>query len=149
MKITTKGRYALRLMVHLAQNSSRDRISLKDIAVGEDISMKYLEQIVPYLAKENLVHSTRGARGGYSLTKSPEEYSVGEIIEAVEGKVCLVDCTHGNENCSRYDECHTSALWSGLSNEIRNYLNDFPLSNLLVQEEEDIKCKMGEAPHIL
>ncbi len=142
MKVTTRGRYALRFMIYLAKNVDHGHISLKDAAKDQEISMKYLEQIVPYLTKENLVKSTRGAKGGYNLTKPADEYNVREILEAVEGKVCLVDCSRGNIICSRISDCKTSPLWMGLSEAIRDYLSNYKLSDLV--GEVDALCDFDE-----
>ena len=108
MKISTKGRYALRLMIDLAENQGLGNISLKDISKRQDISVKYLEQIVSPLTKAGLIRSIRGAQGGYSLVYPPEKYTPKDILSVVEGPVACVSCLETEKNlCPRYHECPT------------------------------------------
>ncbi len=112
MKISTKGRYALRLMVDLAEYNTGENISLKDIAARQDISFKYLEQIITMLNRAGLVRSVRGPQGGYRLAHRPEEYTVGEILRLTEGSLAPISCLDEKENnCPRKEECATIELW--------------------------------------
>ncbi len=112
MKISTKGRYGLRVMTDLAVNGSDGCVSLKDIAEREHLSEKYLEQIVNQLSKAGLVKSLRGAKGGYHLTRSPEEITVEEILKATEGSLAPVACAEDNGKCVNYGDCVTSFIWT-------------------------------------
>lgn len=130
MRISTKGRYALRVMLDLATNSSTDEfISLKDIATRQEISMKYLEQIVSMLNKAGLVKSSRGNAGGYKLAKSPKDYKIGEILKASEGDLSPTECLNGE--CDRKENCLTFTFWKGLDDVIENYVNSKTLSDLM------------------
>lgn len=133
MKISTKGRYALRVMIDIAQHADENEyISLKDIADRQDISMKYLEIIVAMLNKASLVDSRRGKTGGYRLAKSAREYSVGEIIELTEGSMAPVACLEHSEcTCERAGECITLPLWKELDSMIADYLAAVSLQDLL------------------
>ena len=107
MKISTKGRYALRLMLDLAIQPGDSAVPLRDVAERQEISDKYLEQIVTQLARGGLVRSVRGAGGGYLLTRTPEEYTVGEILRQLEGNLAPVSCVSGGSCCGRADRCVT------------------------------------------
>ena len=112
MKISTKGRYALRLMLDLAVHGGDGLpVSLKDVSRRQQLSDKYLEQIVTPLSKAGLVRSMRGAGGGYLLTRRPEEYTVGEILRPLEGDLAPVECATDAEFCSRSGQCVTVELW--------------------------------------
>lgn len=138
MKISTKGRYALRMMIDIAQHQDEGKISLKDIAKRQEISMKYLEQIVSPLIHAGLIRSTRGAQGGYSLLRYPSDYSALEIIEAVEGKMAVVSCLETPTNtCPRYTSCSTIHMYEGLNKAIRDYLENFSLQDFLEQGIND------------
>ena len=115
MKISTKGRYALRLMIDLAQHDAGGYIPLRDISKRQQISAKYLEQIVVQLSRAGFVISTRGAQGGYQLARHPSEYTVGDILRITEGSLAPVACLeHEPVDCSRVDECITLSFWRGL-----------------------------------
>ena len=112
MKISTRGRYALRLMVELALNQDGDPVRIKDVAERQEISAKYLEQIVSVLVKARFVRSIRGPQGGYRLTRKPEEYCVGDIIRLIEGDMSPVSCLEDTENrCPRQASCVTLRIW--------------------------------------
>lgn len=130
MMISTKGRYALRVMVDLAQHCDDRLIPLAVIAERQNISEKYLENIVSGLAKNGLVKSTRGKNGGYSLTKSPREYTVAEIISASEGDLAPVSCLRDSNGCENAQNCPTVALWANLQDVIYTYLNNISLEDL-------------------
>lgn len=131
MKISTRGRYALRMMIDLAQQDTGDWIALRDISARQGISMKYLEQIVTPLTSAGLLKSLRGAKGGYRLARPAERYTPGEILRAIEGSMVPVACMEDEENaCPRYACCTTIAFWQGLSNVINSYLNGTTLAQL-------------------
>lgn len=132
MKISTKGRYALRLMIDLAQNQDQGNISLKDISKRQNISVKYLEQIASLLTKAGLVRSIRGSQGGYSLLYSPEKYTPKDILAVVEGPIACVSCLETEKNvCLRYNECLTIGLYEGLNKVINDYLESYTLKDLI------------------
>ncbi len=138
MTISTKGRYALRLLVDLAQHGSDGHVALKDIAERQNISKKYLEQIVPPLVRSELLHANRGYQGGYSLSKPPEEYTVGEILRVTEGSLCPVACLQYEENdCPRKEGCLTLPVWKGLYKVTTEYLNGITLKDLIAGSAED------------
>lgn len=135
MKISTKGRYALRLMIDLAQHDAAGCIPLRDISRRQEISAKYLEQIVVQLSRAGLVTSTRGAQGGYRLSRHPSEYTVGEILRITEGSLAPVACMeHEPIECSRAEDCITLGLWRGLYDVINQYLDAITLEDLVSQE---------------
>lgn len=132
MKISTKGRYALRLLIDLAQHSSEGFIALKDIAERQHISKKYLEQIVPLLNKADLLRTNRGYQGGYSLAKDPSKYTVGEILRVTEGSLCPVACLQYEPNdCPRRSDCITLPVWEGLYKVITDYLDNLTLQDII------------------
>ena len=130
--ITTKGRYALRVMLDLAQRHGEDAVPLKEIAERQDISKKYLEAIVRELVRAGLIRGASGKGGGYVLCRAPGEYSVGEILAAAEGSLAVVSClSAGAEPCSRAAQCETLPLWNELDRLIHSYLESKKLSDLL------------------
>ncbi|MBQ2603962.1 MAG: Rrf2 family transcriptional regulator [Acutalibacteraceae bacterium] len=132
MKISTKGRYALRLMLDLAQYGTDEFVALKDIAERQSISKKYLEQIVPLLNKSGLLRTNRGYQGGYKLARMPKDYTVGEVLRITEGSLAPVACLETEENyCERKGECITLALWQGLNKAVNEYLDSITLQDLL------------------
>ncbi len=132
MKISTRGRYALRFMIDLAQHNNGEYTALKDISKRQDISIKYLEQITSLLSKFGLLLSVRGPQGGYKLSKKPDEYSVGEILRITEGNLAPVACLETEKNtCSRRNFCPTLGLWEGLSKVINDYLDSKTLQDLV------------------
>lgn len=132
MKISTKGRYALRMLIDLALHQSDGFVALKDIAERQDISKKYLEQIVPLLNKSNLLKTNRGYQGGYMLSKPPEQYTVGEILRITEGNLCPVACLQYEVNdCPRAGECLTLGVWQGLYKAITDYLDSVTLQDII------------------
>ena len=140
MKISTKGRYALRLLVDLAEYNTGENISLKDIAARQEISFKYLEQIITMLNRAGLVRSVRGTQGGYRLAKRPEEYTVGEILRLTEGSLAPVSCLDEKENnCPRKEECATIELWQELYQAILGVVDHTTLADLV----ENKKRKIG------
>jgi len=132
MKISTKGRYALRLMLNLAIDNSKKHISLKSISEKEEISVKYLEQIVNILNHAGLVKSVRGSMGGYCLSKKPEQYTVGMILRVIEGSLAPVVCLETEINeCSRKDKCVTLVVWKKLERAINEVVDNITLKDLV------------------
>ena len=132
MKISTKGRYALRLMLDLASNDSGTPIRLKDVAKRQGISEKYLEQIISILNKAGFVRSVRGPQGGYSLSRTPADYTVGMKLRLTEGSLCPVDCAaEENGSCDREDTCVTRMLWKKLDDAISSVVDHVSLEELL------------------
>ena len=130
--ISTKGRYALRVMIDLAREGSDGYIPLRDIAERENISKKYLEIIVKELVGAKLLTGVSGKGGGYKLSRAPEDYSVGEILEVTEGSLAIVAClANGAEECPRADGCDTLPMWSELNNIIHDYFFGKKLTDLL------------------
>lgn len=130
MKISTKGRYALRVMIDIAENGKDNAVSVKDISERQNISRKYLEQILALLSKGGLIATTRGNKGGYRLTKTPESYNVGEILRASEGDLSPLECL-STKPCDRACGCKTHAFWKGLDEAIENYVDSKMLSDLI------------------
>lgn len=138
--ISTRGRYALRMMVDLAQHQNDGFVPLKDIAERQDISKKYLEQIIPVLNHSGLLQTSRGAGGGYRLVKPPKEYTVGEILRAAEGNMAPVSCLEGPKNtCPRHSECNTLPIWQGLQKVVDEYLDGITLADV----SENTKSQQG------
>ena len=129
MKISTKGRYALLIMIYLAKNYDNNTyITLKEISKNESISLKYLEKIIALLTKAKLVETLRGAQGGYRLIKKPEEYTILEIIKASEGPIKTVSC---DSNCDKKDTCVSKKLWCDLDNTLNEFFDNKTLKDLL------------------
>ena len=132
MLISTKGRYALRVMIDLAEHQSEDYVPLKEIAQRQELSEKYLESIIKLLVRANLLRGLRGKGGGYKLTKSPDLYTVGSILRLTEESLAPVSCLEQNaESCPRVAECRTLPLWKGLDTVINNYLDSVTLADLV------------------
>ena len=135
MMISTKGRYALSIMLDLATHNAGDYISLKDIAERQEISMKYLEAIISKLSKGGLVDSARGKSGGYKLNRKPEDYSIGEILSLTEttlAPVACVDCNSDkDQHCKNEQACLARPMWNELNKIIMNFLNSKTLADLL------------------
>lgn len=132
MKISTKGRYAVRVMLDLAKNNTGECIKVKEIAERQGVSEKYLEQIIGVLNKAGYVNSVRGAQGGYHLTKAPEEYTVGMILRLTEGSLAPVACLdEGRENCERVDTCETLEVWKELYSAINRVVDGVTIVDLM------------------
>lgn len=135
MKISTRGRYALRFMIDLAQHGRETYVPLKDVSERQGISVKYLEQITALLSKFGLLQSIRGPQGGYRLAKKPEDYTVGEILRTTEGNMAPVACLETETNtCERADSCSTIKMWMGLNKVVNDYLDSVTLESLVSQE---------------
>ena len=135
MLISTKGRYALRLMIDLAEHRSEDYISLKEIADRQEISEKYLESIIRLLVKARVVDSLRGKGGGYRLKKAPEQNTVGSILRLTEESLAPVSCLEADaESCPRSHQCRTLSLWQGLDRVINEYLASVTMADLMSKD---------------
>ena len=134
MKISTKGRYALRLMVDIAQHGEVGPVSLRDTARRQQLSDKYLEQIVTPLARAGLVRSVRGAGGGYLLTRKPEEYTVGDILRPLEGDLAPVECATDQDFCERSCDCVTVELWQEIHRAVSAVVDSTTLADLLERQ---------------
>ncbi len=132
MMVSTKGRYALRVMIDLAKNSTGGFISLKDMAERQEISRKYLESIMSVLSKHNLVESAMGKDGGYRLSRNPEEYKIGDILRVTEGDLSPVACMSKDEKkCEMTSLCNAFPFWQGLASKINEYIDSFTLQDFL------------------
>ena len=132
MKISTRGRYALRFMIDLAQHNNGSFTALKDVSDRQGISVKYLEQIAALLSKFGLLQSVRGPQGGYRLSKPADKYTVGEILRTTEGNLAPVACLEQTPNqCERQAVCPTIGMWQGLADVINNYLDSVSLQDLV------------------
>ncbi len=137
MKISTKGRYALRLMIDLATYNIGEPISIKDISKRQEISEKYLEQIISILNKAGYVRSVRGAQGGYLLTKEPKDYTVGMILRLTEGDLAPVSCVNAREDvCDKRDTCVTIRIWQQINDAIGNVVDNITLEDLIEWKED-------------
>lgn len=131
MRVSTKGRYALRMMLDLAKHGGDGYLSLGEIAERQGISKKYLEQIVPILGRADFLLTSRGFQGGYRLSRAASEYTVWEILRQTEGSLSPVACVDGNpEVCERISSCPTLPLWQGLNRVIGDYLSSITLQDL-------------------
>ena len=132
MKISTKGRYALRMLIELAQRKEEGFIALKEIAAKQGISKKYLEQIVPIMNHSGLLITNRGYQGGYKLAKEPSEVTVGMILRATEGSMAPVSCLENQQElCDRSEVCLALTVWKGLEKVINEYLDSITLQDIL------------------
>jgi len=133
IKLSTKGRYGTRLMLNLAlhYNNGNHSVILKSISDKEEISIRYLEQIIIPLKIARLVKSIRGAGGGYTLSRSPSEIKLDEILHALEGSCCLVDCVEDNDYCERIPICATYDVWKEATNMLKKYFGSLTLQDLI------------------
>ena len=132
MMISTRGRYCLRVMIDLAEHQGEGYIPMKDVAKRQGISLKYLEKILPVLAKNGIVDGIQGKGGGYRLTRMPEEYPLGEILRLTEGSLAPVACLEcGAAPCERAADCRTLPIWTELDRRINEYLDSVTVADLL------------------
>lgn len=125
------------MMIDIAENCSDALVPVKDVSHRQDISVKYLEQIVPNLTRSRLLRSERGSNGGYTLTKTPDNYTVGEILRAIEGRLAPVSCLEDDVNmCSRADTCKTLSFWEGLQKVVDEYMDSVTLQDLIQNIEK-------------
>ena len=136
MMISTKGRYALRVMIDLAEHQTEGYIPMKDVAARQEVSLKYLEKILPVLAKNNILDGLQGKKGGYRLCRKPEEYSLFEILRLTEGSLAPVSCLDCDTPCDRSSQCRTLPVWSELDRIITEYLNSVTLADLLKKSND-------------
>ena len=130
--ISTRGRYALRVMIDLAEHGNGRYIPLREIAERQEISLKYIEKIMPVLSKNNYVEGVHGKGGGYRLSKEPKEYRVGDILRLAEGDLAPVTCLQCNaEKCDRADTCPTLPMWTEFYNIVNNYFDGITLNDLM------------------
>lgn len=138
MKISAKGRYALRFMIDLAEHDEGKYIALKEISRRQEISIKYLEQIVVILSRAGYVKSVRGSQGGYRLAKQPENYTAGDILRLIEGPLAPVACLDDDVNqCPRQTSCSTLKFWEGLYTAVNDYVDSVTLADLMRQHSEN------------
>ena len=131
MMISTRGRYALRVMIDLAEHPSGGFIPMKDVAARQEISLKYLEKILPVLTRARLIEGVHGKGGGYRLTRSPEDYRVGEILRLTEGDLAPVSCLeHGASPCSRAGFCKTLSMWQRFYRMTNDFFDGITLAEL-------------------
>ena len=135
MMVSTKGRYALRVMIDLAEHCDGGYIAMKEVANRQSISLKYLEKIMPLLVGGNLVEGVHGKGGGYRLTKPPEEYRIGEVLRLTEGDLAPVACLECSATpCERHEDCRTLPMWSELNDRINGYLDSVTIADLMKSE---------------
>jgi len=140
MKISTKGRYAVRIMLDMALHDNGECIKVKDVAARQGVSEKYLEQIIAILNKAGYVRSIRGAGGGYRLTRAPKEYTVGNILRLTEGSLAPVACLEEHaEACDRAENCDTLDIWKQLYDAINNVVDNVTLEDLVEKQ----KARLG------
>ena len=144
MKISTRGRYALRLMMDIAINGQEEPVRIKDIARRQEISEKYLEQIVSVLNKAGFVKSSRGPQGGYRLMRAPAEYTAGSILCLIEGSLAPVACMDMDENdCPRHERCATLFLWQKLHEAMQDVIDHVSLADL-IEKQRELDAKMSQ-----
>ncbi|MBR3245577.1 MAG: Rrf2 family transcriptional regulator [Parasporobacterium sp.] len=135
MKISTKGRYALRMLIDLAEHQNSGYISLKDIAARQQISKKYLEQIIPIFNRTNILLTNRGSQGGYKLARTPDKITLGEVLRLTEGSIAPVACLdHDPDECERSAYCATLPVWQGLYKVISDYLDNVTIQTIIDQQ---------------
>ena len=142
MLVSTKGRYALRVMVDLAEHQAAGRIPLKEIAARQGISEKYLENILATLVRANMLSGMRGKGGGYMMAKDPAEVRAGDILRAVEGSTAPVACDGIDNSCTRSDLCSTVKFWRGLDDVIEKYVDGVTLADLATVPEINFDIKL-------
>ena len=136
MIVSTKGRYALRVMIDLAEHQAERYVPLKEVAARQDISEKYLENILKVLVQNGFLEGLRGKGGGYRLTRSPDQYTVAEILLLTEGSLAPVSClTPGAPACERMANCRTYSMWKGLNDLIADYFGKITLADLAAPEQ--------------
>lgn len=135
MMISTRGRYALRVMIDLAESMEQGLVPMKEVAAHQEISLKYIERIMPVLVQNGLVEGIHGKGGGYRLTKQPKEYRVGDILRLTEGDLAPVACLEcGAEPCNKTDECRTLPMWNEFYEMINKYFDSITLADLMKKE---------------
>ncbi|NLC93495.1 MAG: Rrf2 family transcriptional regulator [Treponema sp.] len=136
MIVSTRGRYALRVLIDLAEQDSSSFVPLRDIANRQNISQKYIESIMTMLSKNGLIIGVHGKGGGYKLIKSPSEYKVSEILKITEGSLAPVACLEcGATPCARIDNCRTIDMWKELDNRVSGYLSSITIHDLMKKNQ--------------
>ncbi|GHT02331.1 AsnC family transcriptional regulator [Synergistales bacterium] len=142
MKISTKGRYALRMLLDIAEHESEGYVSLKEVAARQGISKNYLEQIIMLLKNADILKTARGFQGGYKLSKSPNNYNMSEILRLTESDLAPVPClANGQNGCERSGSCMTLDVWDGLNKVITEYLSGITLQDILDKHQD---CDVGD-----
>lgn len=144
IKLSTKGRYGTRLILNLAQHydDGNEAVILKNISDEEEISIRYLEQIIIPLKINKLVKSIRGAGGGYTLARHPSKIKVSEILHALEGSCCLVDCVEDDDYCNHIPICATYDIWTEASNLLKNYFDNLSIQDIMeISKKKNAKTK--------
>ncbi len=137
MMISTRGRYAIRIMIELAEKNSSEYIRLKDLSESQNISLKYLESITASLSKKGLIDATHGKGGGYKLNRPPEDYKVGDILRATEGSLAPVACLECDAKpCERAAECRTLPMWEKFNTLINNFFDGITIADLMKNKTE-------------
>ena len=137
MMISTRGRYALRVIIDLAENADGGYTAMKEVAERQDSSLKYLERILPLLVKENIIEGVHGKGGGYRLTRKPEEIKVGDILRVTEGSLVPVACLDCDaEPCRRTAECRTLPMWKKLNFIVRDFFDSVTVADLMKKYEK-------------
>ncbi len=132
MMVSTRGRYALRVIIDLAENGNDGYIPMREVASRQEISLKYLERIMPLLVSENLVEGVHGKGGGYRLSKDPASVTIGQVLRITEGDIAPVACLECDaEECSRIEDCRTLPMWSELNSRINDYLDNVTIADLM------------------
>ena len=132
MLVSTRGRYALRVLIDLAEHQSDGYIPMKDVAEQQNISLKYLERILPVLTKNHYIEGVHGRGGGYKLTREPEGYKVGDILRLTEGDLAPVACLEcGAERCERAGECRTISMWSEFHDMVNDFFDGVTIADLM------------------
>ena len=150
IRLSTKGRYGTRLILNLAQhyNDGNEAVILKSVSDEEEISIRYLEQIIIPLKINRLVKSIRGAGGGYTLARHPSKIKVSEILHALEGSCCLVDCVEDDDYCNRIPICATYDIWTEASNLLKNYFGKLSIQDLIeITKKKKAKAKTKSKSH--
>ncbi|WP_316607536.1 RrF2 family transcriptional regulator [uncultured Ruminococcus sp.] len=138
MMISTRGRYALRVLIDLSEHNNGTYIPMKDVAARQEISLKYLERILPTLTKAKLIEGVHGKGGGYKLTRAPEDYTVGEILRLTEGDLAPVACLSPDaEPCERAAECRTLGMWRGFYDLTNRYFDNITIASLTNENGAD------------
>ncbi len=140
MMVSTRGRYALRVMIDLAEHGEDTFIAMKEVAKRQEISLKYMEKIMPLLVSRNMVEGVHGKGGGYRLTRAPSEYGVGEILRLTEGDLAPVACLGcGAKACKRTADCRTLPMWTELNHRINDYLDSVTLADLMKNKKQPLE----------
>ena len=138
MLVSTKGRYALRVVVDLAEHYDGSYIPIKDVAKRQELSLKYLERIMPVLSKNSIVDTAQGKGGGYRLHNTPESFTIGQILRLAEGDLAPVACLKENAApCSRMSVCRTYSMWKGVNDLVQNYFDGITIRDLMAGDEAD------------